>query len=120
MVAVLLCSAWVLCLELGPNLHIGFHKLFAPHHHHGDAPGHNRDGDSGGSDGPEHGSNSVAHHGVATLQAPTPLLVLGVVLVPSEWWIKEPKSWPSNSCPTRIHNRGPPNGAHLATHTARS
>jgi len=60
----------VLAFEVAPNVHVGWHALFA-HHDHGDSA---HETDVNDEDAPDHGDRSVEHRGLAIIEAPPPIV----------------------------------------------
>ncbi|MCG8421627.1 MAG: hypothetical protein MJE77_27215 [Proteobacteria bacterium] len=100
--ALLACALWVLGFEVAPNLHIGFHDLFADHHH-GDSHTEDRDGNS-----PDHGDGSIEHRGVAILEAPPPPVIPQAVAVERLIHHEAVADAPYERRPVTIRGRGPP------------
>jgi hypothetical protein len=126
--AWLVCSLWLLAVEVLPNLHLLVHHddhshddtgaIVATHdhdhghaaqaQHHDEAP---HDWDDVDPFAPAHAAAGIAHHATALHQPPPPMLAPLPVELAASWIVHAPCEAPTTTQLARPTARGPPGTA---------
>jgi hypothetical protein len=100
-------ALWLLGYEWLPGLHVALHESLAAHDHDHDRD-HDHDHDHAPEPDPDHGDHSIAHRGVASLEA------VAIVFAPPVFRVEilAPPALPAgparSTAPRVLRSRGPP------------